>query len=161
MLSDSLIVPECMVRPGSFGGLMALYESNYIKLSQLVGDANQAGATYRSGIDGDCVLQMCVDTCVRYTRDLRLTYLFDEPEGRVAEPDMTVRVYLDARMSEVLGWAEHQRHPLLTKWVAQLSRELDRRWSHNMVLSKWLDYLLDSGHRFESAPAAQCAAGIA
>ena len=35
MLADSYIVPECIARPGSFGGLMTLYEANYIKLTQL------------------------------------------------------------------------------------------------------------------------------
>jgi len=35
MLVDSLIVPQCVYRPGTFTGLMTLYESNYSKLDQL------------------------------------------------------------------------------------------------------------------------------
>ena len=35
MLVDSLLVPQCVYRPGTFTGLMTLYESNYIKLNQL------------------------------------------------------------------------------------------------------------------------------
>jgi len=35
MLVDSLLVPQCVYRPGTFTGLMTLYESNYIKLHQL------------------------------------------------------------------------------------------------------------------------------
>ena len=37
MLVDSLLVPECIYRPGTFTGLMTLYESNYIKLKYLAG----------------------------------------------------------------------------------------------------------------------------
>ena len=32
MLADSYIVPECFVRPGTLGGLISLYEGNFIKL---------------------------------------------------------------------------------------------------------------------------------
>ena len=35
-ITDSLIVPECIYRPGTFTGLMTLYESNYVKLLQLI-----------------------------------------------------------------------------------------------------------------------------
>ena len=35
MLVDSLIIPECVYRPGTFTGLMTVYESNYIKLHNL------------------------------------------------------------------------------------------------------------------------------
>src|SRR6188768_2109283 len=43
MLVDSLIVPECVYRPGSFTGLMTLYESNYIKLRELTGEFDWSG----------------------------------------------------------------------------------------------------------------------
>ena len=28
-------------------------------------------------------------------------------------------------------------------------RELQQRWSRNMVLNKWLEYCVDRGHRFQ------------
>ena len=43
MLVDSLIVPECIYRPGSFTGLMTIYESNYIKLQQRHVRSSMAG----------------------------------------------------------------------------------------------------------------------
>ena len=30
------------------------------------------------------------------------------------------------------------------------AREVDRRWSQNIMLGKWLDYLHDMGHQFLS-----------
>jgi uncharacterized protein YqiB (DUF1249 family) len=59
---------------------------------------------------------------------------------------MVVRVFLDARLAEVVGWADAYRHPHLVELYARYTSELDRRWARNIVLSKWLDYLLDMGH---------------
>lgn len=153
MLADSYIVPECAATPGSFGGLMALYEGNFIKLVRLLG---APGALPRSSVSEtphDLPLHLSVEEASKYTRVLRLTYLFDEQDGPVADPDLRVRVYLDARVAEVRGWSPAHRHDLLRELQRLYARELDRRWSRNMMLSKWLDYLADRGHRFERVPA--------
>lgn len=161
MIADSYIVPECVIGPGSFGGLMALYESNFIKLDMLVGEFGECGEP------GDCRLSaaardrdlyLTVMEATRYTRTFRMTYLFDEPDadsravagasGVIADPELLIRVYLDARMAEVAGWAEHHRHGVLGGLANRFRRELDRRWSNNMMLSKWLDFLLDARHSF-------------
>jgi hypothetical protein len=51
----------------------------------------------------------------------------------------------------VAGWAEHHRHATLKGLANRFERELDRRWSNNMMLSKWLDYLIDARHDFSAA----------
>jgi uncharacterized protein YqiB (DUF1249 family) len=152
MISDSYIVPECVFGRGSFGGLMALYESNFIKFSRLAdhlgaecdGDAEH----YFSRVPSDCDLFLSVESRSRYTRVLRLTYHFAGAEQIVADPDLIIRVYLDARMTEVAGWAPHHQHAVLRGLAQRFTRELDKRWSRNMMLSKWLDYLMDKGHSF-------------
>lgn len=159
MIADSYIVPECTVGPGSFGGLMALYESNFIKLRMLVGDARQPGSCSVSTARNDFDLYLAVESSTRYTQILRMTYLFEADGDVVADPDLVIRVYLDARMAEVAGWAAHHRHAMLRGLEAQFGGELDRRWSRNMMLSKWLDYLLDGGHVFGDAHPVSGAAG--
>jgi len=151
MLADSYIVPECAVSPRSFGGLMALYESNFIKLGMLVDDIGHQHDCRMSTTPGDCDLFLWGESTTRYTQIMRMTYLFDEEDAVVADPDLVIRVYLDARMAEVAGWAEHHRHAMLKGLADQYGRELDRRWSNNMMLSKWLDYLIDAGHEFSAA----------
>jgi len=128
---------------------MALYESNFIKLNMLVGEVGQPGDHRLSTTPADFDLYLSVESATRYTQILRMTYLFDDDDGDVvADPDLLIRVYLDARMAEVAGWAEHHRHALLQGLATRYARELDRRWSNNMMLSKWLDYLLEGGHSF-------------
>ncbi|MEQ1800353.1 MAG: DUF1249 domain-containing protein [Gammaproteobacteria bacterium] len=148
MLADSYIVPQCRAEPRSLGALMALYEGNFIKLIALAPSlrfpVGPEAAISRSSRDLD--LHLCVDAVTRYTVDLRLTYLFEDAAGLAADPDLHLRVYLDARMVEVISWSVSHRHEVLRQLAAGSSRELDRRWSQNIMLGKWLDYLGDMGH---------------
>ena len=152
MISDSYIVPECVIGRGSFGGLMALYESNFIKFGQLVGrlgvGCDGTAEHYWSKVSADCDLFLSVESRSRYTRIVRLTYRFADADHTIADPDLRIRVYLDARMTEVASWAPHHRHSVLRGLAQRFTRELDKRWSRNMMLSKWLDYLTEKGHSF-------------
>ena len=148
MLVDSYILPECIAKPGSFGGLMALYEANFIKLNQLVSGIESCPDTQVSCSTDDCDLYLQIEKRSKYTCELRLTYRFEEVEGLVADPDLVARVYLDARMAEVKGWIDSHRHELLRMLSRHCHQELGHCWSRNIMFSKWLDYLLDKGHEF-------------
>jgi len=162
MIADSLIVPECIYRPGSFTGLMTLYESNYIKLSQLVPDFDslpigQSEVTVScSDVDHDLHLQVRLRE--RYTITLKLTYLFypnvsgAQAQPPIPDPDLTVRVYQDARLAEAVRVRDRHPHHKLQELARAHCRELDWRWRNNMMLNKWLDYLLEMGHGFAARP---------
>lgn len=128
---------------------MALYEGNFIRLLAVVPGLHALQGEHRSRSSRDLELHLSVEFVTRFTIDLRMTYIFNDPVG--AEPDLRLRTYLDARMAEVIGWAPRQRHAALAAWSRSYSRPLDQRWSQNMVLSKWLDYLVDMGHAFAPA----------
>lgn len=155
VLADSYIVPQCSAEPRSLGALMALYEGNFIKLIALAPGIT-CTAVSEPGLSRsphDLDLHLSIDAVTRYTVDLRLTYLFEEfagggLRGLSADPDLHLRVYLDARMVEVISWSISHRHEVLRQLAAVTFRELDRRWSRNIMLGKWLDYLDDRGHAF-------------
>jgi len=130
---------------------MALYESNYLRLVHLLGGARSDVGELKSHTNNDQDLLLTIESSSRYTQVLRLTYLFEEPEGLIADPDLCVRVYFDARMTEVVSWAEYHRHAVLQDLHRRVRRPLNQCWNRNMVLSKWLDFLLDRGHSFTSA----------
>lgn len=146
MLLDSHLVPETVAKPRSFVGLMVLYESNYLRLMQLVPELDRLDGCFRSRVAGDCDLYVEFLERSRYTVTLSLTYHFETDDGLLIDPDMTVRAYLDGRLAEVLSIGCQQRHPALRQLVREHREELDRRWRCNMVLNKWLDYLSDQGH---------------
>ncbi len=153
MLADSLIVPQCIYRPGSFSGLMTLYESNFVKFHKLCGQSFPAADVGVSRSGTDCDLHLHVITREAYTSTLTLTYWFDPADGtddRVPDPDLLIRVYHDASLVEAVTGVERQhRHHVLAALARSHSGELDRRWRINMMLNKWLDYLLDNGHSFD------------
>lgn len=140
MLGDGLCAVSWRARPGSFVGLMTLYESNYIRLGWLAGDLRALEGEHRSRVAADCELRLGVLERGPYTTALLLTYAFapDGPEARA--PDLTIRVYHDARVAEAHGFAGGR--------VAADAGGLDARWSRNMMLNKWLEYCVDRGHRF-------------
>jgi len=146
MLLDSRLVPQTIVRPNSFVGLMALYESNYLRLLHLVPDLERLDGCFRSRVAGECELFVDVLDRARYTITLALTYHFESAEGRLADPDMQVRAYLDGRLAEVLSMGGKHRHAELRRLRRANHRSLDARWKRNVVLNKWLEYLTDQGH---------------
>jgi len=146
MLLDSKLVPETIVRPNSFVGLMALYESNFLRLLQLIPEIERLDGCFRSRVAGDCDLFVEIIETSRYTVTLSLTYHLPTDKGLLTDPDITVRVYLDGQQAEVLSIGERQRHQALRRLVFEHREELDRRWRFNIVLNKWLDYLYDQGH---------------
>jgi uncharacterized protein YqiB (DUF1249 family) len=146
--SDSRLVPECIYRPGSFTGLMLIYESNFLKLSNLLGVLDNEGSRWISRVVGDNDLFVERSLSEAYTTTLRMTYWLAGPDGvEVRDPDLTVRIYHDAGQAEALN-CRHRHHHRLLKQLAAADSELGRRWQRNMMLNKWLDYLLDRGHGF-------------
>jgi uncharacterized protein len=146
--TDTNCAVSWRARPGSFVSLMSLYESNYIRLAWLVPDLKTVSDAQVSSIAGDCPLHLAVDERSRYTTTLRLTYIFEDAAGALADPDLQIRVYHDARLAEVQSCARWHRHSMLESLRSQLTRELGDRWSRNIMLNKWLDYCVERGHRF-------------
>lgn len=150
LASDTNCAVSWRARPGSFVSLMSLYESNYIRLAWLVPNLEAIAQAQVSDVAGDCPLHLVVDERSRYTTTLRLTYMFEEEAGPLADPDLQIRVYHDARLAEVQSCARWHRHAMLEALRSQAARDLGDRWLRNVMLNKWLDYCVERGHRFPS-----------
>ena len=146
MLLEYQLVPQTIVKPQSFVGLMAMYESNYLRLMRLIPELERLDGCFRSRVAGDCELFVDVLERCRYTVTLSLTYFFEGENGRVADPDMTVRAYLDGRVAEAMSLSGNHRHSELRRLAKAHRAELNARWKRNVVLNKWLEYLSDQGH---------------
>jgi len=146
MMLDSQLVPQTIVKPRSFVGLMALYESNYLRLLRLLPELERLDGCFRSRVAGDCDLHLEVLERCRYTVTLSLTYHLETDDGLLLDPDITVRAYLDGQLAEAMMIGDRQRHVALRTFVEEHRRELDLRWRRNIVLNKWLEYLSDQGH---------------
>jgi uncharacterized protein len=155
MVLDHLCITSWRARPVSFVSLMALYESNYLRLRALVGDVRPHVGERVSRVDGDCDLHLSVLEHAPYTSTVRLTYRFEDANGTLADPDLELRVYHDARLAEVTGCGRWIRHESLEHVRAGIPAQLGERWLRNMLLNKWLDYCLERGHGFVAAAGAR------
>lgn len=154
MLTDAVTIVSWRARPRSFVALMGLYESNYVRMTWLAGGLAGLAGRHRSTVGDHCDLLLKVTERTPYTTTLNLTYHLGSPAaGSVVSeyPDMGIRIYHDARVVEAQEWARtHEtgaRHALRRR----AERELDQRWSRNIMLNKWLEYCLERGHRFSLA----------
>jgi uncharacterized protein YqiB (DUF1249 family) len=146
MLQDYLLVPESIVKPKSFTGLMSLYDSNFFRLKYLIPELDRLDGYFRSRVAGDCDLHVEILERRRYTVTMSLSYFFDEDDVRIADPDMKIRVYLDGQLAESLGFSGEHRHAGFRRLSRLHRAELDTRWRRNTILNKWLEYLIDKGH---------------
>ena len=146
MLFDYQLVLETFARPRSFVGLMALYESNFLRLQQLIPELDRLDGYSRSCDAGACALHVEIIERTRYTVTLSLSYFFYDFDRRIADPDMKVRAYLDGRLVEAMSLRGDQRHAELRRLFRVHGQELDVKWRRNIVLNKWLEYLMDQGH---------------
>lgn len=146
--TDSTVVLPKPARPVSFAGLMTLYESNCVRLGWLLPQLPPAGARLVSAGARDLPLYLDVTEVARYTTTLRLTYLFQDGPGLVADPDLRVRVYHDAHLVEAMDCTARHRHRALAPFATGRGSELERRWVRNVMLNKWLEFCADHGHRF-------------
>jgi uncharacterized protein YqiB (DUF1249 family) len=148
MIADQWCATSWRARPGSFVSLMTLYESNFVRLGWLVSNLRSLPGHSLSRTPYDCDLHLSVLERSRYTSVLRLTYEFRQDGQIVQDPNLEVCVYHDARLAEVRGFLGFVRHSHMARLQMQVKRELDQRWSHNMMLNKWLEYCAERGHRF-------------
>jgi len=143
MLGDQLCAASWRARPGSFVGLMTLYESNFIRLGWLAGDLRALSGVHASRPATDCELRLAVLERGPYTTMLQLTYAFDAADRALDAPDLAVRIYHDASVAEAhaVGTAPSMRRPVDGEGLAA-------RWARNVMLNKWLEYCVERGHRF-------------
>jgi len=128
---------------------MTLYESNFIRLISLLPNFKDMPAEQVSRAANDLPLFLSVLDKGPYTTTLHMTYLFQEGEDSVPDPDLTVRIYHDARMVETMQCSTFHRHRVLEPYTTKPGRALHQRWQRNMMLNKWLEYCVDVGHRFD------------
>lgn len=133
-------------RPVRISALIELYERNFRLIECLAPELEFPFNDAVSYSATDLPLRLTVSERGRFTVAFRLTYEFPGVDGLKREPDLKVRVYRDARLAEALIC------PSRPAWLARdecsALQFLDDQWGRNLLLHKWLHYLLENGHGF-------------
>jgi len=134
---------------GRFASLMELYENNYMLVRLLAPELRQLREErYVSKVQGCLDLELSQIEHHRYTTTFNLTYRFRQPGRAPREPDLSVRLYHDARACEVVSGLISSRRS-----EQRRVRKLDESRRLNRFLYKWLRYCLYQGHGFsENVP---------
>ena len=143
MILDHEIVPQSIAEPNSFVGLMTLYESNYIKLNYLFPKIRQydADRSIKSSFGKD--IHLGINKKTKYTMIISMTYSFEESEVIEYEPNLTIKIYFDSRSAEVIGIGKLSKKSKLRDITYQNKKIINQLWRRNIILNKWLDYIID------------------
>lgn len=139
----------------SFTGLMALYESNYLRFVRLAPELDLPfDQAVSHGIDHDLHLRV-LERC-RYTTTIHLTHWFGEGDGARPDPDLKLRIYRDARLAEAIYCDSASRYVAMAGAPFIEDDVLAAQWPRNQLLNKWLAYCLQQGHGFSAAHRPRC-----
>jgi uncharacterized protein YqiB (DUF1249 family) len=132
------------------GNLQEAQEEIYRQLMLLIPDEAAQDDRFKSRVEGSPVLRLEILERHPYTHFIRLTYDFEQQERERLVPDAHIRLYQDARIAEVTAFNAEQAfkrsaHP----WYPS-GPLLQRTWRENLALDKWLGYLIQQGHSFET-----------
>ena len=143
MIFDHEIVPQSIAEPNSFVGLMTLYESNYVKLNHLFPNIKQYDddRSIKSPFGND--IQLGVNKKTKYTMIISMTYSFEGSEIIEYEPNLTIKIYFDSRSAEVIGIGKLSKKNKLRDITYQNKNIINQLWRRNIILNKWLDYIID------------------
>ncbi len=150
-------------RKHSLVGLCNIYDENFRLLLKLMpaltnlrryAEWNNDAVVHLSMASDEPGLHCQIIDSAPYTTTFTLTHHFAESggagsdDGWLPDPDLTVRVYLDARQAETLDCGRNAHCEILRQFRGNARSAVERRWQVNMLLNKWLHHLLARGHRF-------------
>ncbi|MGQ0501639.1 MAG: DUF1249 domain-containing protein [Panacagrimonas sp.] len=138
----------CCGKPRSLAHLMDLYERNYKLVQRLIPELDAPFETAVSRSGSDLPLHLSVLERDRYTLTLRLTYEFVDASGTRRQPDIVVRAYRDAGVAEALECSHRPPWQAQEEGDPKAGAFLSGQWRRNLMLGKWLEYLLEHGHGF-------------
>lgn len=144
----------------TIGSLIAIYESNFVRLLRLAPELERMEGIFVSRVAGALDLHLTVLERYKYTTLIGLTYRFFEPShvdvdvdaqaAYVFEPDAKICIYHDARSAEIVSHCRRKATRKVHPWRRGHMPELDRKWELNRFLQKWLGFCLRQGHLFLS-----------
>jgi len=126
----------------------AICESNYVRLCRLLTDW-ECGASVSYGLYHGPVsfgkIQLQITESSRYTNLVLLQQI--QAEGKwLNNPRLSVRLYHDARMAEVVSAANHARVEGVNGYPNKKMHLPDEKLQLNQFLGEWLNFCVRHGH---------------
>lgn len=129
--------------------LMWFYDINYGRMLELLKGFPDGAQTAQAKADADIpLLTVARVDSDRYTSTWSITYWFDEAGERVADPGIQVRLYHDSQQAVTHSCGRHTHLNMLRVIDTEQGSSFQRRWNMNVLLYKWLEYLLGQHYQW-------------
>lgn len=129
--------------------LEQLCASNYRKLFRLIPDLLAYNAHAIGQTVNHSSLHLEVIDRSPYTLTIQLTYRFKKNLEELMEPAVRIRLYLDAKLAEVISDHARSAVPLVFKDPGLSLEIMNYKWRLNYFLQKWLDHCLNKNYQFK------------
>ena len=144
----SVSSPQRLRETPDLAALIDLYEGNYARLMRIAPELESMRGTVVSRVAGALDLYLSVDEQFKYTTSILLTYRFDNDDGIALEPRCRINVYHDVHAAEVVSHYRRRASRGVAEWRRGHMPEINRRWTMNRFLNKWLRFCTHQGHLF-------------
>ena len=147
LLSGRLIVSQLWPVNTSLC-LEMICESNYQKLFRLIPDLCSFDKIAIGHTQNKPALYLDVLERNPYTLTIELSHCFDRQLAEMIEPGVRIRVYLDAKLAEVIRDHDRPAVDRIDRNPGAVLEIQDYKWRLNYFLQKWLDHCLKTEYRF-------------
>lgn len=131
---------------------MAECETNYLRLLKLLPDLEENDC-WRFAVSDESLhlgeLAIKVTERSKYTTLLRI-WQQDSWGHWLSQPELSVRMYHDARMAEVVGYQKQRHFDGRYRYPNPKMRQPDEKMQINLFLAEWLTHLKNYGHSVEA-----------
>lgn len=125
----------------------ALCEANFLRLEKLLGELDQPHYRFYWYGNSDTAVHMQVEVIERFKFTSTLNLVKSNPA--LPEPmhhfQLTIRMYHDARMAEVVSWDNGRQLAGVYPYPNERMYQIDEKAQANLYLSEWLAHLLRHG----------------
>jgi uncharacterized protein len=122
--------------------------SNYEKIFRLIPELCTVTGNAVGLAANNTTLHLQIIEQTAYTLTIELSHCFSKKPDELLEPAVRIRIYLDARLAEVL---KDYARPAVNHAVKDISLchdILNYKWRLNFFLEKWLDHCLAKNYQF-------------
>ena len=147
MYNDSRIILPRLTKPVTFPGLMAIYESNYVRVLSFLGLSRAAVKTELIGYsltwkNTEYQIDAKVEEVTKYTTLLCIDEDIYTDKEPVRINHFRVRLYHDAQVAAVHS-SLHARDQYHLPSVPINKARIRELWQQNMFFNKWLEFCAD------------------
>lgn len=122
-------------------------EANYVRLCKLMPGSGDSWRLALGEEQGEREIRIQVEERARYTTTIKVAQVAGSLPASdwLNLPRLTVRLYHDARMAEVLAWEGHRRIKPRYEYPNSAMYHSDEKFQFNRFLSEWLNLCLSQG----------------